>query len=68
MTSSGGRRRVRVERGIYLHPNGRYAVCVMVDGRPRFRTVRAVTLPDARCERELLQLAAADGELHSRRG
>jgi integrase len=31
--------RVRVERGIYRQPNGKYAVCFMVDGRPRFRTV-----------------------------
>lgn len=31
--------RVRVERGIYLQPNGKYAVCFMAGGRPRFRTV-----------------------------
>jgi hypothetical protein len=29
------RRRLRVERGIYQQPNGRYAVCFMADGRPR---------------------------------
>ena len=63
MTSSGGRRRVRVERGIYRQANGRYAVCVMVEGRPRFRTVDSVTLAEARRERELLQIAAARGEL-----
>lgn len=31
--------RLRVERGIYQQPNGKYAVCFMVDGRPCFRTV-----------------------------
>jgi integrase len=36
---SGSRRRARVERGIYRQPNGKYAVCFMLDGRPRFRTV-----------------------------
>ena len=37
-------RRVRVERGIYLQPNGKYAVCVMVDGQtalPNARTRQA---------------------------
>jgi len=32
-------RRVRVERGIYRQANGKYVVCFMLDGRPRFRTV-----------------------------
>jgi integrase len=63
MSNSGAGRRVRVERGIYRQANGRYAVCVMVEGRPRFRTIGAVALPEARRERELLQLAAANGEL-----
>jgi hypothetical protein len=31
--------RIRVERGIYRQHNGKYAVCFMVDGKPRFRTV-----------------------------
>ncbi len=35
----------------------------MVEGRSRFRTIGGVTLPEARHERELLQLAAANGEL-----
>ena len=30
---------VRVERGIYQQPNGKYAVCVMTEGKPRLRTV-----------------------------
>ena len=57
MPSSGRSRRVRVERGIYQQPNGKYAVCVRVDGRARFRTVEAATLLDARRQRELLQSA-----------
>jgi integrase len=32
-------RRVRVERGIYRQPNGKYAVCARHAGRLRFRTV-----------------------------
>jgi len=31
-------RRSRVERGVYRQPNGKYAVCFMLDGKPRFRT------------------------------
>jgi hypothetical protein len=46
-------RRLRVERGIYQQPNGRYAVCFMVDGRPRFRTV-GFDLDAAREERAAL--------------
>jgi hypothetical protein len=33
------RRRVRVERGVDRQTNGKYAVCFMLDGRPRFRSV-----------------------------
>ena len=29
------KRRVRVERGMYRQPSGKYAVCFMLDGRPR---------------------------------
>lgn len=36
---TGAPPRKRVERGTYRQPNGNYAVCVMVEGRPRFRTV-----------------------------
>ena len=57
MPSSGGSRRVRVERGIYQQPNGKYAVCVRVDGRARFRTVEAVTLAEAITQRDALQNA-----------
>ena len=63
MPSSGDSRRVRVERGIYRQTNGRYAVCVMVEARPRFRTIDAGSLPEARRQRELLQSIARIGEL-----
>ena len=33
------RRRVRVERGIYKYDNGKYAVCVTIGGKPRFKTI-----------------------------
>jgi hypothetical protein len=56
-------RRRRVERGVYQQPNGKYAVCVRVDGRARFRTVEAITLVEAREQRELLQSAGRRGEL-----
>jgi integrase len=32
-------RRIRVEHGVYRQPNGKYAVCFMLDGKPRFRTL-----------------------------
>jgi hypothetical protein len=53
--------RVRVERGIYLQPNRRYSVCVVADGKPRWRTV-ATTLDEAREARERLRAAAGRGE------
>jgi integrase len=46
------RSRVRVERGVYRQPNGKYAVCCMLAGKPRFRTV-AGDLDAARRERTL---------------
>jgi hypothetical protein len=36
--------RVHVERGIYRRASGRYTVCVMIDGKPRLRTVTATTI------------------------
>jgi integrase len=63
MPSSGGRRRVRVARGIYQQPNGKYAVCVRVEGRARFRTVETATLLEAVQQRELLQSAGQLGDL-----
>src|SRR6266511_4387836 len=61
--SSSPDRLRRVARGIYQQPNGRYAVCVRVDGRARFRTLEAATLVEARRQRELLQSVARIGEL-----
>ena len=55
-------RRVRVERGIYQQPNGKYAVCFMVDGKPRFRTV-GHDLEAPRAERSSLVDAARRGEV-----
>src|SRR2546428_6489010 len=63
MPSSGGSRRVRVERGIYRQKNGKYAVCVRVDGRARFRTLEAATLVEALRQREALQRAGRLGDL-----
>jgi integrase len=56
-------RRRRVARGIYQQPNGKYAVCVRVDGRARFRTLQAATLVEAVRQRELLQGAGRLGDL-----
>src|SRR6266545_4241262 len=56
-------RRQRIERGIYQQPNGKYAVCVRVNGRARFRTLDASTLVEARVQRELLQRAGRLGDL-----
>lgn len=56
-------RRYRVERGIYRQPNGKYAVCVMVDGRPRFRTLDVATVSEARAHRQLLQVVGGNGQL-----
>ncbi len=60
--SSESTGRVRVERGIYRQTNGKYAVCVMIDGRPSLRTVTG-DLEQARIERELLREAAHNGLL-----
>lgn len=54
--------RRRVEQGIYLQPNGKYAVCFMVAGKPRFRTVGA-DLADARTARAALIEASSRGEV-----
>jgi integrase len=59
----GEPRRKRVERGIYRQWDGKYAICVMAEGRPRFRTIEATTLAEARTERQALALLARLGEL-----
>jgi hypothetical protein len=56
-------RRTRIERGVYMQPNGKYTVCVRVGGKPRFRTVDAATVAEARRQRLLLTAAARSGEL-----
>jgi integrase len=56
-------RRVRIERGLYRQPNGKYAACLMIDGRASFRTLDATTLAEARAQRELLRVAGQRHEL-----
>jgi integrase len=53
-------RRVRVERGIYLQANGKYAVCCRRAGKLRFRTVEG-DLAKARLERTALIATAELG-------
>jgi integrase len=53
-------RRMRVERGIYRQANGKYAVCFMLDGKPRLRTV-GYDLDVARAERRAFIEAARWG-------
>jgi integrase len=60
MGSRSSWRRVRVERGIYLLPNGKYAVLCRRAGRQRYRTVGS-DLALARSEREALIVAAEAG-------
>ena len=60
--ASGQWRRERVERGIYRQANGNYAVCFMLAGKPRFRTI-AGDIDVARRQRELLVAAAEAGAL-----
>ena len=55
-------RRVRVERGIYRQPNGKYAVCWRHAGRLRFRTV-GFDLAEARRERLALIAATQAGSV-----
>jgi integrase len=57
-------RRLRVERGVYRQSNGKYAVCFMLDGKPRFRTVDG-DLDAARSARARLAIAAQAGLLPS---
>jgi integrase len=55
-------RRRRVERGIYRQENGIYGVYLVVDGKPRYKTVGA-KLAEARRQRDLLSAKAQRGEL-----
>jgi integrase len=60
MDSQSSSRRTRVERGIYLQDNGKYAVCCRHAGRLRFRTVEG-DLAAARRARAALVAAARAG-------
>src|SRR5207237_2560464 len=55
-------RRTRVERGIYRQQNGTYGVYLIVDGKPRYKTV-GCKLAEARRQRDLLSAKAQRGEL-----
>src|SRR5437868_10470462 len=55
-------KRTRVERGIYRQQNGTYGVYLLVEGRPRFKTV-GNKLGEARRQRNLLTAQAERGEL-----
>jgi integrase len=59
---SSSARRVRIERGIYRQPNGKYAVCWRHAGRLRFRTV-GFDIAAARRERLALIAATRDGSV-----
>ena len=59
-SESSTRRRVRVERGIYMQANGKYAVCCRHAGKLQFRTV-GFDLDLARRERVALIAAAERG-------
>jgi integrase len=55
-------RRRRVERGVYVQPNGKFAVCFMLGGKPRFRTIEG-DLDEARAARARLAISAQTGLL-----
>ena len=59
---SSGPGRVRVERGIYRQPNGKYAICCRHAGRLRFRTI-GCDLAEARRERLALIAATRRGKV-----
>jgi integrase len=59
---SSGPGRVRVERGIYRQPNGKYAVCWRHAGRLRFRTV-GFDIKEARRARLALIAATREGKV-----
>jgi integrase len=59
---SSSARRVRIERGVYRQPNGKYAVCWRHAGRLRFRTV-GFDLAEARHERLALIAATHEGSV-----
>jgi len=60
-------KRTRVERGIYRQQNGTYGVYLLVDGKPRFKTVGS-KLAEARRQQGLLQTKAGRGASGALRG
>src|ERR687885_653947 len=55
-------KRTRVERGLYRQQNGTYGAYLLVDGKPRYKTV-GVKLGEARGQRDLLASKAHTGLL-----
>jgi integrase len=55
-------KRKRIERGLYQQTNGTYGVYVLVDGKPRYKTVGR-KLAQARKARDVLSAKAQRGEL-----
>ncbi|HYZ76060.1 MAG TPA: tyrosine-type recombinase/integrase [Gaiellaceae bacterium] len=55
-------KRKRVERGLYRQQNGTYGVYLLVDGKPRYKTV-GIKLAEARRQRDLLASKAHTGQL-----
>jgi integrase len=55
-------KRTRIERGLYRQQNGTYGVYLVVDGKPRYKTV-GVKLGEARRQRDLLASNAHTGLL-----
>jgi integrase len=55
-------RRTRVERGIYRQQNGTYGTYLMVDGKPRYKTI-GTKIGEARRQRDQLSTKAQRGEL-----
>src|SRR6266581_1473196 len=55
-------KRTRIERGIYRQQNGTYGVYLLVNGKPRFKTV-GTKLAEARRQHSLLSAKAERGEL-----
>jgi hypothetical protein len=55
-------KRTRVERGIYRQQNGTYGVYLLVDSKPRYKTV-GTKLAEARRQRDHLSAKAQRGEL-----
>jgi hypothetical protein len=60
MKSTANAGRVRVERGIYVQPNGKYAICAWHAGKLHFRTIEG-DLPGARQLRAALIAALRRG-------